>query len=483
MTVERRNRLIKTAGYLTIALIFSVITTIIGVAILAKSFSVLKEIKIYGPLIVGVWTAYSAMYLYIRYIVTRDKDIECSIIKGMLICFITISITVWMSCAMLIKLSAFSIPIVFVSLIVSVLLRQRLGYMATVITAVTVAILSVVTFNNNITQINFSDYTLALALSMLMGIFMIYLIRKGYSRFRLTLGAILTSLAFVPIIFIITMVNAEWTFEYAIRQCIANFVGNMIAVSLFTMVLPLYELITSIWTDFKYAEMCSFSQPLLKELKEKASGTFNHSLTVANLAESCAIKLGINPYKARACAYYHDIGKIKNSEFFIENQEHGHNPHDELIPELSAKMIIKHAKAGEEILKQHNFPKEVIKSTIEHHGDTPAMYFYLKAKQLTEGELDIDQYRYEGPRPTSKYSALIMLCDVCEAITRSNAPENIQQLESIVGKAIKDKLLDGQFDECDITIADLENIKKTICEVIPAMLHQRINYERAKDRR
>ena len=262
-----------------------------------------------------------------------------------------------------------------------------------------------------------------------------------------------------------------------------SLLGNVIAVAIFTMAQPVMEIVFRMWSDFKLAEICSFDQPLLKRLREEAPGTFNHALTVANLVESCAIAIGLDPYMARACAYFHDIGKIKNPTFFVENQKDGYNPHDELIPELSAKIITRHTSVGAEMLRAARMPEQVVKAANEHHGDTPVIYFYLKAKGITEGELEINPFRYVGPRPTTKYSAIMMICDICEAMTRAKAPQTVEELEDIVGGVIRDKLTDGQFDDCELTIKDMHAIKMTICDVIPAILHKRIDYNRAKERR
>ena len=287
----------------------------------------------------------------------------------------------------------------------------------------------------------------------------------------------------IPLTFLLGLVQGISYAKASIELALEAFVGNMISIASFTITLPIYESIFRIWTDFKLAELCSFNQPLLKRLREEASGTFNHSMIVANLAENCAIAIGLNPFMARACAYFHDIGKIKNPRFFVENQTDGYNPHDELIPEVSASMITRHVADGTEILKEYRMPNEVIKAAGEHHGDSPVMYFYLKAKVITEGELDMNEYRYDSDLPTTKYSAIIMICDVCEAMIRSKAPNSEEELDEMIGGIIKDKMLDGQFDNCDLTIHDMVVIKQTICNIIPTMLHKRIDYNKAKDRR
>lgn len=168
---------------------------------------------------------------------------------------------------------------------------------------------------------------------------------------------------------------------------------------------------------------------------------------------------------------------------FVENQKDGYNPHDELIPEVSASMIIRHTSQGVDILKKAKMPLTVINAAAEHHGDSEVQYFYLKAQVITEGKLDDEKYCYDGPRPTSKYSAMLMICDSIEAISRAKTFIDSEDLEQTVGGVIKDRLLDGQFDNCDITMLDLRIIKETICQVLPANMHSRIDYNKAKENR
>ena len=242
-----------------------------------------------------------------------------------------------------------------------------------------------------------------------------------------------------------------------------------------------FEYFSRIWTDFKLAEVCGLNQPVLRKMSEDAPGTFNHSLTVANLAENCAIAIGLDPYMARACAYYHDIGKMNDPLYFSENQT-GYNPHDDLIPEVSVAKIRRHTRDGYEQLRKMRFPDEVCNAALEHHGDSPIMYFYTKATKLG-GNVDIADFRYDCPTPTTKYSVIIMICDICESMTRAVQPESEEALEKSVDKVIKDKMADGQFENVDITLKELDKIKNTIVKVIPGMLHKRIDYAKAKEER
>lgn len=186
---------------------------------------------------------------------------------------------------------------------------------------------------------------------------------------------------------------------------------------------------------------------------------------------------------ARACAYFHDVGKMKHPEYFTENQKDGKNPHDDLIPEVSVNMITNHVKDGVAILKENHMPDTIIKAAFEHHGDATVPYFYMKAQSITEEQLSNYTYRYNARKPTTKYSALVMICDMCEAILRAKPTDNYEQMRAVVDNVINSKLKEGQFDDCTLTVRDFAIIRDTICDVIPSTLHKRIDYDKAKERR
>jgi len=173
---------------------------------------------------------------------------------------------------------------------------------------------------------------------------------------------------------------------------------------------------------------------------------------------------------------YHDIGKIENPEFFTENQTDGYNPHDELIPEVSVKMITRHTEAGAKILASKGFPKELISATIEHHGDSPVGYFYHKAQNITEGTLAEKGYTYVGPKPQTKINAIIMIADICEAATRSVRPSTREELADLVDKLVRQKMNERQFDECPLTMAEITRVKEAVVNTLMGVHHERISY-------
>ncbi len=260
-----------------------------------------------------------------------------------------------------------------------------------------------------------------------------------------------------------------------IKGLVCTLIAGELAVVAYLSLLPIFESVFKKLTGYKLAELNLHSSPLIKKMIEEAPGTFNHSIVVANLAESCATAIGEDALLARTCAYYHDIGKLRTPEFFKENQDE-HNAHDELMPELSASIIKSHAKDGYELLMRRRYPKEIANVCLEHHGTMPMLYFYAKAKKLTDGEVKIEQYCYPGPKPQTKISAILMIADSSEAAIRSLETRTREKVFHAVDKIISDRRNLGQFDECPITMHDLHVIRHVIVNSLTGIYHQRIEY-------
>ena len=241
--------------------------------------------------------------------------------------------------------------------------------------------------------------------------------------------------------------------------------------------LPLWESVFSVITPLKLLELSNPNQPLLKRLLLEAPGTYQHSIIVGNLSESAADAIGSNSLLARAGAFYHDIGKTKRPYFFKENQLTSDNPHDKLKPSLSATIITDHVKDGIELAKKHKLPIEVRNFIEEHHGNTLVAYFYHKAKTGDNAHnVDENKYRYGGQKPKTKETAIVMIADSVEAAVRSISSPTKETIEELIEKIIQGKLKDGQLDECNITLKDLDIIKKTFLKVILSIFHERIEY-------
>lgn len=249
-------------------------------------------------------------------------------------------------------------------------------------------------------------------------------------------------------------------------------------LTLFTYpLIYLFEKIFGFVSDVTLMELSDTNNPLLRELSNKAPGTFQHSLQVANLAESAIFEIGGNALLTRAGALYHDIGKMDNPLYFIENQTSGINPHNELDFEESAEIIISHVKKGVEKAKKHNLPDSVIDFIRTHHGDSVVQYFYRSyLKHFPDEIVDENKFRYPGPRPYSKETAVLMMADSVEAASRSLAKKDAESLENLVDSIIDYQIKEQQFVNADITFKDITRIKKIFKKKLQNIYHTRIEY-------
>ena len=232
-----------------------------------------------------------------------------------------------------------------------------------------------------------------------------------------------------------------------------------------------------ITTSLQLLELARPTHPLFRQLLMNAPGTYHHSIVVSNMAERAAEAIGADALLARVAAYYHDIGKISRPYFFAENQSDGENPHDKLDPKTSAEIIIAHVQDGIELARKYHLPDKVIDSIPEHHGTTLVTYFYRRASQdENAAAVDQDLFRYPGPRPQSKETAILMLADSIEAIARAKHPATQAELERIIRQVINDRLVSGQLDECDLTLKDLDTIRQAFAGVLQGIFHPRIQY-------
>ncbi|MGQ9553688.1 MAG: HD family phosphohydrolase [Anaerolineae bacterium] len=230
-------------------------------------------------------------------------------------------------------------------------------------------------------------------------------------------------------------------------------------------------------TSLQLLELSRPTQPLLRELLLKASGTYNHSLMVANMAEQAAERIGANALLARVGAYYHDIGKIARPYFYSENQQDGVNVHDRLDPRSSAAIIVGHVSEGIELARRQRLSPAIIRFIAEHHGRSRQDYFYSEAvKRHGPENVDEEAFRYLGPRPRSKETAIVMLADACEAAVRANKPANLQELSRLVERIVDDRILEGELDECSLTLHDIAGIKASFINVLQGTFHPRVQY-------
>ncbi len=261
--------------------------------------------------------------------------------------------------------------------------------------------------------------------------------------------------------------------------------------------LPFVESIFRITTRVRWLELADLNHPLLKRMTLEAPGTFQHSLAVANLAESACEAIGANPAMARVCSYFHDIGKLVKPEYFSENMRHDRNPHEGLAPTMSALIIIAHVKEGVSLALEHGMNQEIIDVIREHHGTSLVFYFYKKALDQQENmrrdrkitsmhdedlpEVSDTSFRYGGPRPQTREAAVISLADSIESAARSLEKPTLQKIEQLITDIIRKRVADGQLDDCDLKFNELNEIAESFRHTLSSMLHSRVAYPEDKE--
>ncbi|MBE0448437.1 MAG: HDIG domain-containing protein [Actinobacteria bacterium] len=319
-------------------------------------------------------------------------------------------------------------------------------------------------------------YTLYGLLTGLFAIFAIYNIRH---RTDLVLAGAWVTLATTALALITTLLSGAGLFE-VFKNLGWGLLGGISTAVLTIGALPFLEKVFGITTDIKLVELSYANQPLLRELMMEAPGTYNHSIMAGNLVESAAEEIGANPLLARVGAYYHDIGKIKRPLFFVENQVGCENPHDHTNPNLSCLIITSHVKEGVEIAKKYRLPQEIIAIVNEHHGTSIVAYFYHKAKEnIVKETISEEDFRYSGQRPRSKEAALVMLADSVEAAARTITKPSPKRIEQLIKRIVQSKLDDGQLNESNLTLNDIEKIIRSFAQVLTGLYHARVEYPSA----
>jgi putative nucleotidyltransferase with HDIG domain len=254
-------------------------------------------------------------------------------------------------------------------------------------------------------------------------------------------------------------------------------VGGLAAGPLALLLLPVLELGWDTASTFKLNRYMDLNRPLMKELLSKAPGTYQHCMAVAHLAQSVGEAIGADTRLLRIGAYYHDVGKMVNPKFFIENQFNGENPHDVLEPRESSKIILNHVRRGMKIGMEAGLPKVVVDLILQHHGTQLMDYFYnIAAKTYPNSTIREEEFRYPGPKPQSVNAALLMICDAVEAASRSLLDPNRKEFRKMVRLILVKRMVDGQFSECDLSSRDFSKIVMALVDALEASFHSRIQY-------
>ncbi|WP_203246880.1 HD family phosphohydrolase [Sporosarcina beigongshangi] len=366
-------------------------------------------------------------------------------------------------------LLAFLFPTALAPMLVKLLTNERIAIMTTIITAATAGIMLQEGFAA-IIQMEVALYIL------FGGVVSLYLLGDGGRRssiLRTSAGVVASNILFIS--FYLLMTQSAYDLSELGFYLIAAVASGILSGALTIGLMPFFETAFGLLSDMKLVELSNPNHPLLKKVLFETPGTYHHSVMVANLSDAACEAIGANGLLARVGSYYHDIGKTIRPGFFIENQHPGQNPHDALPPEKSRDIIIAHAEDGAKLLEKYKMPREIINIARQHHGTSTLKYFYVKAKEAGKDVVE-EEFRYPGPKPQTKEIAIISIADSVEAAVRSMKEPNPQKIAGLVRAIVNDRLNDGQFDECDLSMKELKKAEKVICETLNGTFHSRIEY-------
>ena len=349
------------------------------------------------------------------------------------------------------------------SMIITIMYDSRIGFYTTVIvTLITGALRG-------------NDYTF-MAMNLIAGGIAVYSVRDIKNRSQIFRSFLFILLGYILSIFAFGLERFAPYDKLLIESAFAT-TNALISPVLTYGLLIFFERFFKITTDLTLLELSNFDRPLLKDLARKAPGTFNHSMTMGTMAEAVAEKIGANPLLARIGAYYHDVGKTISPQSFVENQLNNQNIHENLTPEESVSMIVQHVKEGIEIAKEHNLPQEIIDFIPMHHGRMVISYFYERAKKIYGDEkVNINDFRYPGPKPNTKETAIIMLADGCESAVRSIEEPDATKVENIIDSIFKSRIEDKQLEDSPVNFNDIKLMKEEFLNILLGQHHKRIKY-------
>lgn len=361
------------------------------------------------------------------------------------------------------ELSIYLVPVASAGMLITILVNPHLAMVVVLQLSVLVAL------------INRFDFDLFI-FTLVGGIAGIYTTRD-VRHYRDLVGAgLYISGANMAIILMIGLMEQKPFSE--LRESFLWGIGNgFLSVVLTLAMLPYLEEIFSVTTNIKLLELSDFNQPLLKRLMVEAPGTYHHSIIVGNLVENASQIIGANSLLARVAAYYHDIGKLKNPEYFSENQEALLSKHDDLTTSMSSLVLISHVKEGVDLAMQYKLQRPIINIIEQHHGRSILHYFYHKALEENKTfKVEEEKYRYPGPKPKTREAAIVMLADGVEATSRTVEEPSYERLKNMVDKVINDKFIDGQLNDCNITLVDLQRIAESFAHTLTGIYHTRVEY-------
>ena len=275
-----------------------------------------------------------------------------------------------------------------------------------------------------------------------------------------------------------TLIFAEGFWRNDASRYLALFLNGLASGAIVLAILPVFEYLFGTVTNISLLELADSNHPLMQRMHQEALGTYQHSMVVGNLSESAARAVGANALLARIGAYYHDIGKLQKPAYFSENQEISESKHDNLTPTMSKLVIMNHVKEGADLAAQYRLSPLLVDFILQHHGNSLVYYFYRRALENLENDQEVKEegFRYPGPKPGTKETAIVLLADSAEAATRALKDPSPPKIEEVVHKVINNKFIDGQLDECDLTLKDLEKISAVFIRILGGIYHSRAGY-------
>ncbi|MCU0665913.1 MAG: HDIG domain-containing protein [Candidatus Omnitrophica bacterium] len=338
-----------------------------------------------------------------------------------------------------------------------------------------IALLLVVASSMAIAAINGNNLSFGL-LSLVSGLLAVLLVKGARRR-----GVIIRSGVILGLLQALMLFLIKGPGYYQAKDYIFIALNPVVYSFLILGTLPVFEYLFNAFTNISLLELADFNHPLLQRMIMEAPGTYHHSLVVGNLAETAAKAVGAHTLLARIGAYYHDIGKLSKPDYFSENQALTVNKHDDLAPSISKLVIMNHVKEGVELAQKYHLNPRIIDFIQQHHGSSLVYYFYRRAIENQEEEKNIEEdgFRYPGPKPGSKETAIVMLADSVEAASRCLKEPTPAKIEELVHKIINNKFIDGQLDECELTLKEIEVIAKVFVRILSGIYHGRVNYPKA----
>ena len=428
------------------------------------------DYSVYGGALILTVLSVISLLMMLRLLM---KDVLKDIRKLAVILIILVLCFGFASLATLLP-SLYIIPIALGMILGTVLIGYRAGLVMTIPLALLFA--GVTSVNSHTT---FYDVFLIMAITLSGGTATIWFLKGRPQRLRVLLAGLIAALFSLIMIIGVKLLNAAETIDM-IHTGVWAFAGSVLSGVLAVALQPVFEGIFHLATPSRLLEITNPNQPLMKRLMLEAPGTYHHSIIVANLAESAADKIGANAYLARAGAYYHDIGKLKRPGYFSENQRGG-NPHENTDPYVSAAILTAHTRDGALIAQKEHLPPEVQDIILQHHGVTPVMFFYHKALQMADGKhVDINDFRYAGPKPQTKEASIVMLADTIEAAVRSMKDPTPKEIDQFIERLIRGKLEDGQLSDCQLSLSDIDQICSSFSGILKGVYHERIEYPKVQ---